>query len=818
MLNCYYLTPGNSRLLSSYCMTGYGNEWDSPCQDRSGIDRMDQYFSFDASCHIDEDSFTGSLPNNKQSDYSRRQNCKHPRLCVQLERIEADFCLVQYIHECVQECLEKRNRSYKDFTEDDLQQMAADGSSPYVAKACCGLQWVMTTRANSSAKFLRMILLLMLDSSKLTELVATIQSLPEPTQQVVGALMQEMVDWEPDSSLDIDEVPRNDTHYRANLQRPFSPTPDPRTEVLHLEEQYAKIMSQLERRNMEYADLKADFQAVSDSLARSQETNDALSTQIIEKDDQLKKQRLMNSNQRQSSTRDLESKISQQEEAIAGHEAQLAKSHFQVAELQRENKILIASSEKLQKLQDEYDVMKLELGKQTRKANTADKYVQKLQASQIIEKERDFFRQELEGARGIISASENIQKENIALQKSNDEASRTLSQVEQENEELRMTRKQLRLNYDSLAQQVNALNERFAQDQETIVDLKDRYGGFQAPTSPFTVNGGLEGELTESSMHENRVQASQLLLRWTRILTLARKTRLADLEKQNQQLSFEAADKDAKLLTLQRQVEDAQGASAEHHTQLQKSRQECITLQTPLAKVQQGHPIEGSVYPHPESMYSTHGCQSTEVFKRMHDQVRAADARHAKLEDELSVLRKELECARDDRTSSSQNHYMLCNLNIDLLEGSLVHNDKLVNVEQVERQNAEELTEIRVKYHTARKQIDALRAELDGYKERRQLNHNTPNNLDNEELLDILNAASPGQPVESMSDAIINKIEDGRERIAVKQEVDHQISSSSAAYDTVSLFEKEVAKTERDHRHQSLLERILERFSRADKK
>ncbi|KAL9098683.1 MAG: hypothetical protein Q9163_005697 [Psora crenata] len=758
--------------------------------------------------YIDEGSFGGTLPYNKPSDHSRRQNCKPLNFGPSSKMIKADSCAVQYIHDRIQECLDKRKRSYKLFTQDDLQRMAADHPSPYIAKAGYGPQCIVTMRAHITSKFLRMILLVILDSPRLTELVAAIQALPEPTQQVVGTIMQEMVDWDHGPSLEIDEEALHHTHYGSSPEGRISLNPDPRAEVLQLEEQYAKIMSQFEKRNMEYADLETEFQAVSDSLSRAQETNvsvheapasniadflqDALKAQVIERDDQLRKQRLMKSDREQSSARDLESKISQQEEVIASHEAQLAASESHVAELQRENNKLCASTEALQKLQDEFDVMKLELEKQTRKANTADKYVQKLQASQNIEKERDFFRQELDGARNAVGATEKIRKENIALQKSNDEASRALSQIEQENEELRMTKKQLRVNYDSLAQQVAALNERFAQDQEIIAELRDRQGGSLVPASPTVANTGLEGELLESSMHETRMQACRIILWWIRVLTHARKTRLAELEKRDQQLSSDTSEKDAKLLALKRQLDNAHNVTTELHTQLQKSREEYITLQTSLTQVQQGHPIEGYVRSNPDGLRYAHNCQSTEVFKRMREHVKTADARQAKLEDELSALREQLEAAHNDRMSSSDNHYLLSNLNIDLLIESIesvVGNDKPDQVDKSKSQNLAETTGTHAIYNTAKGQNGLPPAELGQETDRNQVNDRNPESLSKEELLRILKASSLENSIETRSDAIFKKMDDGRERLARKGEVNHQISSSDAAFDFVSLSE-----------------------------
>ena len=176
----------------------------------------------------------------------------------------------------MQECLERRGRSYRFLTQDTLQRMAAEDPSPYIVKAGCGSPLVGSRSTNGTIKFIRSVLLIMLDSPKLAELVATIQRLPEPTQQVVGTLMQEMVDWDPEANIDIDEEHRNGAAFDLNPERKISPNPDPRAEVLRLEEQYAKIISQLERRNVEYADLETELHAVSDSLARSQETNVSL--------------------------------------------------------------------------------------------------------------------------------------------------------------------------------------------------------------------------------------------------------------------------------------------------------------------------------------------------------------------------------------------------------------------------------------------------------------------------------------------------------------------------------------------------------------
>ena len=501
------------------------------------------------SADIDSDAFSAVLPNDNQSEDARKRN-------------------LRFIHGKIQTFLEEREKSFDGLSSGDLDRMAGkDGNSQI-------------------AKFLKLVLTVMLESPSMTEQVQKIMTLPPITQEVVGGLMQEVAEFESD----MEPVSDGDEDIDHGQSRAVTSAPEATTDqVFHLEQQYAKVMSQLERRTQEFKDLELELEKLGKSLARSQETNEALNNEIAERDELLKKARSMNNDREHSSIKDLETKISQQEEMIASKESQVKSLQANINELQRENKKFAAARDEASQLQDEVDVMKIDLEKQTRKANTADKYMQKLQASQSVEKERDSLRQELEDMRTQLAGLAKLRQENAALQQSNDESSRILSQIEQEHDELRMTKKQLRVNYDSLARQIDALNERFAQDQETIADLRDRHGTSDRNSLSTAMNGGLEGELDEISKQENQT-----------------KSRVAELEKQKQQLEAEVQEKDAKKTTLQRQLNIAMEKSADHSGVVKSLREEILSLQTDLSKVREGHPLEG-----------------TETFKRMRDQVKA---------------------------------------------------------------------------------------------------------------------------------------------------------------------------------------------------
>ena len=117
-----------------------------------------------------------------------------------------------------------------------------------------------------------MVLLVMLDSPRLPELVATIQNLPESTQQVIGLLMQEI---DPKTARDEGEMQSGPGYGTGedSYRDVFSPSPDPQIEILLLEEQYAQIRSELENVRRESEVKETELQALGQDLARSRETN-----------------------------------------------------------------------------------------------------------------------------------------------------------------------------------------------------------------------------------------------------------------------------------------------------------------------------------------------------------------------------------------------------------------------------------------------------------------------------------------------------------------------------------------------------------------
>jgi len=766
-------------------------------------------------CEINPESFTGQLPSRKQSDYSRQQN-------------------LQFIYTQVVLYLDEQGARYNAFTETDLIKLAADGSSSSTTKARYEDLYQAVTVANGAAQFLKLILLVVLIDPPQAHIIAKMSTLPPPTQKVMASLIQEI---DPAQYHSGDEYTSNRDQDYSNLNDSTTSFPSRKLDrELALEEHLARVRSQLGRRESEVQDLNAEKVEITNEYVRLQEKYDDVSKLSVEQEDELKRLNSIHNESKQVSVRDLEMKISKQEETIAGHEAQISRHQAHEAELERKYRKLGEADDKLQNLQDAFDELKVKLEEQTRKANQADNYKRKVQASQSIEKERDSLRQQLDEARPKLQGYEDIRRENAKLQQENHEIGQTLSRSEQDNTELRETKQAYVAEIDRLHRDSKAMREVLAQDQERIADLEDA-GGPEIHSSPTIVDGGLESELAETSKHEDRMQVACTVLFWTRVLMSDRKSRVLELEKQLRQMTNDASEKDIKSTTLQHQLEKAQELSVDQYKTFQATRQEISSLQSALEEVRQGHPIEGSVSPSRRIFDLTHNDERTESFKKMREQLKVEQKKRAELEETLSAAQRDVDAANNDRTSCFERHCMMTDLNIDLLQGELLDKPRLQMVEEVKKQQSVALMQLQSEHDALRSTHKFLQEQYAKQNEERnqawQESHEavvanaeleTKRKAESQslqEIKDLIQQANANKLAESTKDkndifhrnvdAFATKIEEGRERVAKAQQVDKQLISADIACQTSPPDEQSqcssVAQSKRTSRFGKLFKR-----------
>ncbi|KAF6219763.1 hypothetical protein HO133_003588 [Letharia lupina] len=577
---------------------------------------------------IHAEAFTGELPSKKQSAYARQQNLQH-------------------VYRKIASHLDEHDATFTIFTDDELRDMAVDESS------------------TSIAKFLQLVLQVVITPPN-EAIFQKLRILPDPTPQVILRLWQETMDQAEDEEVDENSdmgSGRRSSNSGSNLSSARVIDRE-----LRLEQHLAELKSQLDRCEAEVKDLKEAKEQTDDAYNRLSESYDAIRKENTEIDKQLKKFTATHNEREQRSVKELETKISQQEEVIGRQETQINESRSKEAEMQRKIKKLDAADDRLQNLQDDFDVQKVELEHQTRKANAGEKYKQKVQASQNLEKERDSLRKELNEARSRLEEAGDLRRGNVKLQQENREISQTLSRSERDNTELRETKQAYLGEINRLHHDSKSLRDALAQSQDRITDLEERFGG---PERHSSVDHTLDSELAEALNHEQQMQVASTVLLWTRVLMSSRKIRITELEKLVRQLKSDASDRDTKLAMLQGQLDSAREDSADQYKQGFEVRQEMSVLQSSLTEVRQGHSIEG-----------------TETFKRMREQIKAQQKQCAHLEEKLSAAQKVLEAAESDR--------------------ELMDKPKLQVIEEVRMQNSLAMTQLQSEHDALRNRHNRL--------------------------------------------------------------------------------------------------------------
>lgn len=151
-------------------------------------------------------------------------------------------------------------------------------------------------------------------------------------------------------------------------------------------------------------------------------------------------------------------------------------------------------------------------------------------------------------------------------------------------------KKQLEFDNAALAQRWEVANEQHAKDQETIADLQDKAQILVSPNSPsLGTRGRLETELEDDRRLKDQMQAPYILLPWMQ-LTLG--VRYLDLKSHNHVLVKAAEDVNIKYVMLQQMADDFKGKYAGLEKKYSDAYQRNLDLESSLAAVKKGHPIE----------------------------------------------------------------------------------------------------------------------------------------------------------------------------------------------------------------------------------
>lgn len=166
------------------------------------------------------------------------------------------------------------------------------------------------------------------------------------------------------------------------------------------------------------------------------------------------------------------------ETLIASLEARVLEYEGDLDGLRKQNEVLKIKAERVQKLQDYYDEIKIERDNLSRKANTAEKYRLKLEASQDLEKENASLKTKIGDLQGQLRTSDTKTASSSNLAREVEEYRRMLPAIEQDRHELNEMKKRVEFEFHMLQARYSESEDQLRRSRQEVEDLQGRLREF----------------------------------------------------------------------------------------------------------------------------------------------------------------------------------------------------------------------------------------------------------------------------------------------------------------------------------------------------
>ncbi|KAJ9388027.1 hypothetical protein DTO063F5_2812 [Paecilomyces variotii] len=502
-------------------------------------------------------------------------------------------------------------------------------------------------------KLMKLLLIAAISSPNAETYVTTLQALSTSTQEGLKDIIQEAQNGNPDD-IDHNDEPKDDSKPALSV--------DPE---LQFEERVGKVLAENDRLTSEKKEMEKALEDLHNRLARLQENNDTLQNRLASTEDRLVTLK-SGKGEMGFNAKALETKSRQQEDLIATQEAKISAAQDEIDSLRMNLESLRVKNQRYQTLQDDYDELKTERDQLARKANAAEKYRQKLQASQDFEKENQVLKNQVKDLQQQLKDADSNQKWSSERDVELEEYRRVLPRIEQDRHEIQNLKKQLEFNNHALTERLQTAEEQRERDEAVISELRERIRELEgSPGSPSLTPGSstpkLQGTL-QKDFEDIGVKEAQL------------KAENDDLKKEIDRL------KTTDSPTVVGVGEDQAGEQTE------------IALPSDPSKI--GSHLEA----YSENLVLTaqlaqaKSTQNAEYWK-LYDQYAEVRQKLADLEDELETNKRLLQDAKN--------------------ELGLVNKEKLDMLNGVKEANSAEVSKVRAEWDALTHKVHHLEAEVD---------------------------------------------------------------------------------------------------------
>lgn len=527
-------------------------------------------------------------------------------------------------------------------------------------------------------------------------------------------------------------------------------------------------------------------------------SQELLKDELAKTQDNLQNSISASKNDVNPTTKLLQAKIQEKDEIISDKDHET----FELKEkVQKNGRDLKAERAKVQEFKDELDVVRSERDGFAKKANTLEKYKQKIQSAQQdadqLRKEIGQLRKENEAASDALKhhsdTIDEMRKENTRLQLEHNEYRPALSRSEQHNHDLQKAKKRLEFDNTELAQRLHASEQREQALQRELGEDRNESVTDQTPSA--TTDHNL---LTELGTTEE-LRLASMLLTWTRLISLSRRDKLAQVEAEQRETQ---SNRDAHVSALQSMLDDANERQKTRDEKYLETYQEKLQIEASLNQILQGKSIEGSKSTGPKLRYVTHTSDSTETFQKRTAQLEAEKMKRAEIEGQLREAIRQLDASQHDRMSLEDLFWMVVEQHTNHLSVALVDMDKLKMLEEVKMHNSAALTKLQKQHKVLQSQYKEMGSDLDDHKvmlrnstdARASIQGTASSEQELQNILKIVKAAAAERPADSADhEAISQRVEllteiitKDREGVAKAREV-NKVILPEADYEFSSL-------------------------------
>lgn len=346
-------------------------------------------------------------------------------------------------------------------------------------------------------RLLKLLVVAAINCADRIEYLKSMQGLAESTQEVLMTTAQEAGETE---SADVDDLEEE-----LSVKYPGSSSHGVALEMdLASEERLGMVIADNQRIAQELRELRKRHDDAHDHYAKLQASYEQAQSELKDTKDRLAAV-LAGTGCNEIYT----DATSNRESVISSLETRVLSAEEETESLRKANEILKIKSEKAQRLQDEFDEMKLERDRLSRKANAAEKYKQKLEAFQELEKENQSLRSRIEDLQDQLKQSDSTALSSSGLQREVEEYRRLLPAIEQERHELNEMRKRLEFDYQTLEARHQDTLEQFARHQGMVEDLRGRLREYEEGVTPTTPKAN--GEAAISSLDDDFARLADAL-------------------------------------------------------------------------------------------------------------------------------------------------------------------------------------------------------------------------------------------------------------------------------------------------------------------